>query len=152
MKGKKTDLGQASCAIARTLEVVGDWWSLLIVRDALLGNQRFGEFQKKLGLAKNILSSRLKKLVNDGIFSIEADTGSPAVHRYVLTQRGKQLAVVLTALWQWGEENCFRPGELKARLADRTSGKLLAKLELKSVDGRRVNPRDLQMVVQSKGG
>src|SRR6187399_611676 len=102
MKGKRTDLSSASCAIARTLQIIGDWWSLLIVRDAFKGQQRFGEFHKSLGLAKNILSSRLKKLVEAGIFRIEPDPESSLSHRYVLTPKGEQLCVVLVALWQWG--------------------------------------------------
>src|SRR3546814_2339992 len=71
MKGKRTDLGNADCGIARSLQIIGDWWSLLIVREAFQGKTRFGEFQKSIGLAKNILSSRLKKLVAEGIFRIE---------------------------------------------------------------------------------
>ena len=71
MKGRRTDLSRTPCATSRALEIVGDWWSLLIVRDALLGLQRFGEFQKSIGLAKNILSSRLKKLVDDGVLRVE---------------------------------------------------------------------------------
>src|SRR3546814_5444820 len=71
MKGKRTNLGNADCGIARSLEVVGDWWSLLIAREAFKGRERFGEFQKAIGLAKNILSARLKKLVEHDIFRIE---------------------------------------------------------------------------------
>jgi DNA-binding HxlR family transcriptional regulator len=150
MKGRKTDLGQAGCAVARSLDIIGDWWSLLIVRDALAGSQRFGQFQKNIGLAKNILSSRLKKLAHADIFTIEEDGGSPAVHRYVLTERGKRLAVVIIALWQWGEENCFGPGELEFGLADKTSGKMLAKLEIKTIDGKRISPVDLEIFLKPK--
>jgi DNA-binding HxlR family transcriptional regulator len=150
MKGRKTDLGQATCAIARTLDLIGDWWSLLIIRDAFLGSQRFGEFQKNIGLAKNILSSRLKKLVQGGIFNLEEDRGAPSVHRYVLTGRGKQLAVIITAIWQWGEENCFQPGELDFGLADAASGQMLAKMEIKTVDGRILEPHQLEMTLKQK--
>src|SRR6185503_11206116 len=100
MKGKRTDLRQASCGIARSLEIVGDWWSLLLIRNAFHGVERFGEFQKSLGLAKNILSARLKKLVKSGIFRIERDDASPSINRYVLTEKGEKLYVVLIALWQ----------------------------------------------------
>jgi DNA-binding HxlR family transcriptional regulator len=149
MRGRKTDLAQADCAIARSLSIIGDWWSLLIIRDALGGSQRFSEFQKNIGLAKNILSSRLRKLVQSEIFTIEDDHSSPSVHRYVLTGRGKQLAVVMLALWQWGEDNCF-PGKLDYGLADEASGKMLARMELKTTDGRRIDPHDLRMVVKMK--
>ena len=149
MRGRKTDLAQADCAIARSLSIIGDWWSLLIIRDALGGSQRFSEFQKNIGLAKNILSSRLRKLVQSEIFTIEDDRSSPSVHRYVLTGRGKQLAVVMLALWQWGEDNCF-PGKLDYGLADEASGKMLARMELETTDGRRIDPHDLRMVVRMK--
>src|SRR3546814_3429287 len=85
MKGKRTNLDNADCGIARSLEVVGDWWSLLIVREAFKGRERFGEFQKAIGLAKNILSARLKKLVEHDIFRIEPDADNGVGHRYVLT-------------------------------------------------------------------
>lgn len=150
MRGRKTDLSQAGCAVARSLEIIGDWWSLLIVRDALLGAQRFGEFQKSIGLAKNILSSRLKKLVRDKILRLEGDPDFPSVHRYVLTERGRQLAIVIMALWQWGEDHCFRTGELTVGLADEVSGKMLARLALTTTDGHPVDPRDLRMVVSAK--
>ncbi len=145
MKGKRADLGGAGCGIARSLQIVGDWWTLLIVRDAFHGRQRFGEFQKSLGLAKNILSARLKKLVDEGIFRIEADSDASPGHRYVLTPKGEQLCVILIALWQWGERNCFEPGELKSAMVDQLSGQPLARLQLTAQDGRVLGPRDFRM-------
>ena len=145
MKGKRTDLGQANCGIARALQIVGDWWSLLIVRQAFRGQQRFSEFQKTLGLAKNILSSRLKKLVDDGIFVIEPDPDFARSHRYVLTPKGEQLYVILIALWQWGEENCFVSGELDVAMVDKPSGQLLARLQPLAQDGRALGPRDFRL-------
>ncbi len=152
MKGKRTDLGEADCAIARSLGIIGDWWSLLIVRDAIGGKQRFGEFQKGLGLAKNILSTRLKKLVEQGIFTIESDRESPAFHRYVLTEKGEQLSVVLIALWQWGERTCFKPSEFKFNMVDKARGQPLAELELKTRDGRPLGPRDFAAMPKKKPG
>lgn len=148
MKGKRTDLGKSDCALARTLDVIGDWWSLLIVRDALLGRERFSEFQKNIGLAKNILSTRLKKLVEDGVMEIVEDDASPPTRRYVLTDRGRQLAVIVTALWQWGEENRFKRGALKIGLADAASGRSIAKLALRTDDGRVIDPRKLRMTLK----
>ncbi|HHV68329.1 MAG TPA: helix-turn-helix transcriptional regulator [Ochrobactrum intermedium] len=145
MKGKRTDLGQANCGVARALQIIGDWWSLLIVRDAFRGAQRFSEFQRSLGLAKNILSSRLKKLVDDGIFVIEPDPDSALSHRYVLTPKGEQLHVILIALWQWGEAHCFGPGELGIEMVDKLEGQPLALLEPFSLGGRTVGPRDFHL-------
>lgn len=145
MRGKRTDLRNANCGIARSLGVIGDWWSLLIVRDAFHGLERFGEFQKNLGLAKNILSTRLKKLTEDGIFTIEPDPASTLSHRYVLTPKGERLATIVVALWQWGEENCFEAGELKFDMVDREKGQTLARLQLTAQDGRTLGPRDFQV-------
>jgi len=152
MKGSRTDLSQAQCATSRALEIIGDWWSMLIVRDAFLGRQRFGEFQKSIGLAKNILSARLKKLVEDGVFRIERDEQSPSRRRYLLTERGDRLAVVLTALWQWGEENCFEPGELGVSLVEKATGQPLARLEIRTADGRPVDSQGLRMGLKDRAG
>lgn len=145
MKGRKTNLETANCGIARSLQIVGDWWTLLIVRDAFRGHQRFGEFQKNLGLAKNILSARLKKLVQEGVFTVEPHPDTPSSPRYVLTPKGEKLYTVLVALWQWGEENCFEPGELQAEMVDKVDGAPLRTLRVEAADGRLVGPRDFRL-------
>src|SRR3546814_2515117 len=111
MKGKRTDLGTTQCGIARSLGVIGDWWSLLIIRDAFIGLEHFGEFHRSLGLARNILSTRLKKLVEHGIFRIEPDEDNASLHRSLLTERGKDFYIVIMALCQWDDNGCFTPEE-----------------------------------------
>ena len=145
MKGKRTDLGDTSCGIARALEVVGDWWSLLIVREAFHGNQRFSEFEKSLGIARNILSKRLKKLVEDGIFSIEAGPDGRS-HPYVLTAKGEDLYVVLVALWQWGEGHCFSAGSPDHLMVDTSQARPLPRMTPVSASGKRVCPRDFRLI------
>jgi DNA-binding HxlR family transcriptional regulator len=98
---EKTDLSKLNCSLAGALSIVGDWWSLLIVRDALLGVQRFGEFRQSLGLAKNILADRLRRLVADGILTREGPERRPL---YGLTVKGRALAPALLALMQWGDQ------------------------------------------------
>jgi DNA-binding HxlR family transcriptional regulator len=95
------------CPIARSLEVVGDWWSLLIVREALQGTCRFSDFQQRLGLARNILSARLRKLVDQGVLETRPSAGRSDHHEYHLTPRGQRLEPVLAALSTWGKENLF---------------------------------------------
>ncbi|MGA2045637.1 MAG: helix-turn-helix domain-containing protein [Roseiarcus sp.] len=141
MRGKKTDLGASACAIARSLNVIGDWWSLLIIRDALAGARRFGEFQRKLGLARNILSVRLRKLVETGILETAPASDGSAHNEYLLTEKGEQLYLVLAALWQWGEKYSFDDGEQELSMVDRDKSQELAPLELRTIDGRRVGPR-----------
>jgi DNA-binding HxlR family transcriptional regulator len=135
-------MSDASCSIARALGVIGDWWSLLIVRDALNGLRRFSEFQTHLGLAKNILSARLKKLVDLGILEIVPDPDGSRHNAYVPTKRGEGLGVVLVSLWQWGEDNCFADRELRSAIVDRRHGEPLARLKLTTTSGREVGPGD----------
>lgn len=97
----KTDLSELNCSLARTLEVVGDWWTLLIVRDAFLGVRRFGDFQKSLGIAKNILATRLERLAAHGILERRGPERRPVYH---LTDRGRALLPATVALMQWGDQ------------------------------------------------
>ncbi|MBO0798089.1 MAG: helix-turn-helix transcriptional regulator [Blastocatellia bacterium] len=136
--------------MARSLQVIGDWWSLLIIRDAFRGKGRFSEFQKSLGLAKNILSSRLKKLVDEGILQIAMEDGTATYNRYILTEKGERLYIILAALWQWGEQNCSQEGELTYAMVDRQNMEPLAKLELMARDGRVLGPRDFHTVARSE--
>ncbi len=96
----KTDLSKLNCSLARTLEVVGDWWTLLIIRDAFLGVRRFGDFQRSLGIAKNILATRLERLVANGILERSGSEKRPV---YQLTDRGRALLPAMVALMQWGD-------------------------------------------------
>jgi DNA-binding HxlR family transcriptional regulator len=101
----------SACGVARPLDAIGDGWSLLIVRDAFGGLRRFGEFQKSLGLAKNILAARLKHLVAYGIMDAVPASDGSAYQEYVLTEKGRGLFPLLVALRQWGEDYFFEPGE-----------------------------------------
>ena len=100
---RNTSLAGFPCPVARSLDVVGEWWTLLIVRDALLGARRFDDF-KSTGIADNILSARLKKLVEDGIFERRLYRERPPRHEYVLTEKGRALHLVVAALRSWGLE------------------------------------------------
>ena len=133
---KRTRLERADCPIARSLDAIGDWWSLLIVRDALLGRRRFGEFQKSLGLAKNILTVRLRALVERGILELRPASDGSAYQEYVPTQKGRGIFPVLVALRQWNEEFDERPEEIATILVDRESARPVKKLELRARDGR----------------
>ncbi|MFE0820678.1 winged helix-turn-helix transcriptional regulator [Streptomyces sp. NPDC058847] len=95
----------STCSIARTLEVLGDAWTVLIIREALVaGSTRFQEFRDALGIAPNILSNRLEPLVEKGIFErrVYRESGERSRHEYVLTEEGRGLNVVIAALADWG--------------------------------------------------
>ncbi|GAA2349339.1 winged helix-turn-helix transcriptional regulator [Streptomyces violaceusniger] len=130
------------CPVARTVNAIGDWWSLLIVRDAFDGSRRFGEFHRSLGIAKNILSARLRALEEAEVLrGVPAPDG--ASHReYLLTDKGRALFPVIVALRQWGEEQCFTPGEDHSRLLDRRTSRPLRRLRIQAADGRLVEPED----------
>jgi DNA-binding HxlR family transcriptional regulator len=87
---------------------VGDWWSLLIVRDAFAGIRRFSDFKRSLGLARNILTTRLKGLVAQGVLTTEPASDGSAYQEYVLTDKGKALLPVMSALAQWGKAYLFQ--------------------------------------------
>src|SRR6266478_1218302 len=133
------------CPVARSLDTIGEWWSLLIVRDALSGIRRFSDFQKSLGLAKNILSARLKKLVACGIMEqVPASDGS-AYQEYALTPKGRELFPVIVALRQWGEGYLFARGEKRFQVLDKRTRKP-PRLEVQNAKGEIVTANDLELV------
>ena len=144
---KRKSLSEAYCPIARALDAIGDWWSLLIVREAFFGKRRFGEFQKGLGLAKNILATRLRKLVAGGILQIGPASDGSAYQEYVLTDKGRGLYTVLVALRQWGEECLYEPGELSNRLEDNEKNEAISRLEIRASDGRVLGPGDMHLAM-----
>jgi DNA-binding HxlR family transcriptional regulator len=142
---KRTSLAGDGCPIARALDVIGDWWSLLIIRDALLGRRRFGEFQKSLGLAKNILSARLRMLVDEGILSTAPAADGSAYQDYVLTDKGRGVFPILVALRQWSEAFDAHPGEIATVMVDREKGEPIEKIEIRARDGRLLGVGDTQL-------
>lgn len=140
---KRKSLQGAACPVARTLDLIGDWWSLLIIRDALEGIRRFSDFQKNLDIAKNMLSARLKGLVEQGILQTVPAADGGAHKEYVLTERGKALQTVIVALSQWGGEFMYAPGEPGSVMVDAQHRQPLRKLELVAEDGRVLAPQDV---------
>lgn len=97
------------CSLARTLEVVGERWTLLIIRDALVGRRRFEEFHENLEIARNVLADRLHRLVEQGVFDRVRYQTRPDRFEYVLTARGSDLATAVVALMQWGDRHLAGP-------------------------------------------
>ena len=142
---KRTSFEKAECPIARSLDSFGDWWSLLIIRDAFLGLRRFGEFERSLGCAKNILSVRLRALVDNGILKTAPASDGSAYQEYVLTPKGRGVFPVLVALRQWSEEFSGERGGFPTRLVDRNKGRPVRKLELRAGDGRLLGDGDTEV-------
>jgi DNA-binding HxlR family transcriptional regulator len=97
--------GQEPCSVARTLEIVGERWTWLIVRDAFLGLTRFGQFQQSLGIARNVLAARLALLVDEGVFERVRYSDRPPRHEYRLTEEGRDLFTALNALREFGDRH-----------------------------------------------
>jgi len=100
----RRDYEGQNCSIARALEVVGERWTLLIVRDVFLGVRRFDQFQESLGIARNVLTDRLNRLVEEGILERVRYSERPERFEYRLTSKGRELNIALTGLRQWGDK------------------------------------------------
>lgn len=108
-----------NCSVARALEVVGERWTLLIIRDVFLGRRRFDELQESLGIARNVLTTRLSRLVDDGILERVAYSERPARYEYRLTKKGRDLNLALAGLRQWGDAYLSeKPPTILRRRAD----------------------------------
>ena len=124
------------CPIARSLERVGEWWSILILRDASLGLRRFDEFQESLGIASNILTRRLKALVEAGLLERRRYSERPPRDEYVLTKAGRDFRPVLWALLTWGNKH-FAPEGASVVIVDSKTG---ARADPVLVDGKSGRP------------
>ena len=134
-----------TCPVARSVDIIGDRWSLLIVRDAFDGMRRFSDFQRSLGMARNILSDRLHKLVNSGILTTQAASDGTAYQEYVLTAKGERLFPVVVALRQWGEQHLFERGERHSLLIDRRTGKPVPLMAPAAQDGTALKAQDTEV-------
>ena len=131
------------CAIAQSLDVLGDWWTLLIVRDAFLGVRRFADFEARLGISKNVLAARLKRLCDHDVLErVEAGTHGSRME-YVLTPRGKDLITVITALRQWGDRWIYGEGQEPLRVLDRRTGRPVPRLCILDESGEPLRGRDM---------
>ena len=131
------------CSIARTLELVGERWTLLIVRDLFLGLRRFDEFLESLGIASNVLTDRLNRLVDEGIVERVRYNERPERFEYRLTAKGRELRLVLLALMQWGDRHIStKPPRIARRRSDRSR----VSVALVAADGTAIKPGDLELV------
>jgi DNA-binding HxlR family transcriptional regulator len=123
------------CPIARSLERVGEWWSILILRDAFKGVSRFDQFQKSLGIAPNMLTRRLNTLVESGLLERRLYSEKPPRHEYVLTPRGRDFRPVLWALMAWGNKH-FPPEGQTVTVVDAETGEQVDPVLIDSRSGR----------------
>ena len=136
-----------NCSIASALDVVGEPWTLLIVRDAFYGVRRFDDFQENLGIARNVLTARLKKLVEAGVFRKVAYRQRPLRHEYRLTEKGAALFTVIIGLKEWGDRfgGAARNGK-PMELVDGRDGRLVEPTLIDATSGQRLELTNVRAV------
>lgn len=134
------------CAIARALDIIGERWTILIIRDAFFGIRNFEGFQASLGIARNVLAARLAALVDADILSRVPDADDRRRVEYRLTEKGRALFPVIIALGDWGMRWETHSSKKEAFvIVDRVTGQPIAPLEVRSADGRLLSPRDTRI-------
>jgi DNA-binding HxlR family transcriptional regulator len=141
MKYKAFD--HLNCSLAQTLNIVGERWTLLILRDAFFGAKRFGQFERNLGIAKNILAARLGRLVEEGIME-KRDSDEGAHAEYVLTEAGLDLQPMLLSMTHWGDKYRANPKGDRLVFVERETGDPIRRMSVVSQDGRELRPRDIR--------
>lgn len=121
---RKASFADMHCAIAQSLEIIGEWWTLLVIRDAFLGIRRFDDFVDRLGISRNVLTNRLDTLVEAGVFERRYYDEGRGRADYVLTPKGRALWPVITTLREWGDEWLLGEGNEPVLLEHRACGEL----------------------------
>ena len=130
-----------NCSLAQTLNVIGERWTVLILRDAFFGVSRFDEFQQRLGIARNMLAARLKQLTDEGVLDrVVGKTGRP---EYRLTDKGYELIPILVAMAHWGDRHKPNPKGARAIFIDRKTGKPIQRMSIRSAAGERLDPKQI---------
>ena len=142
---QRTVWADADCPMARAVDLVGEWGSLLILREAFGGVTRFDDFQERLQISRHLLTTRLKKLVAGGVLARQPIADGGKRQEYVLTPMGQDFYTTVVALRQWGDRWLFAPRPHPADMVDAVDGSVLAPLEVRSSKGRRVGPGDIRL-------
>ena len=120
---RRTRFDESPCPIARTTDLIGDWWTPIVMREAFLGRRRFDEFQQALNLSRGVLAQRLARLVEEGLLEKRPYQDRPTRHEYLLTDKGRDFYAVLAAMWRWGSDWLWEEGEATPfELVDRETG------------------------------
>lgn len=137
------EIGGVPCSVARTLSVIGDRWTLLVLRDAFLRTRRFEDFQRHLGVTRHLLADRLKKLVDAGVLEKKVYQEKPARHEYVLTEKGRDLYPVIVALLGWGDRWMVDEDGPPLALVHKGCGHRMTPATVCSECGEPIGPRDV---------
>ena len=143
---RKASFVDMHCSIAQSLEIVGEWWTLLILRDAFLGVRRFDDFVERLGISRNILTDRLDTLVDAGVLARRPYDEARGRYDYLLTDKGRALWPVMTALRQWGDEWIYGDGNEPLLIEHRSCGSVTTGQMTCSACGETLDVRSVRAV------
>jgi DNA-binding HxlR family transcriptional regulator len=141
---RRTRFDRAPCPIARTTDLIGDWWTPVLLRNACLGVRRFEDFQRTLGVPRAVLAKRLERLVAEGLLTREPYQQRPLRTEYRLTDKGRAFFDVLAAMWRWGEDWLWPDGEPPVELVDRETGRRIRPVVVDEATGERIDLRKLR--------
>jgi DNA-binding HxlR family transcriptional regulator len=147
---KRTRFDDWPCPIARTTDLVGDWWTPLVMREAFLGRRRFDEFVDALGIPRAVLATRLERLVDEGLLRKEQYEDHPPRCHYKLTAKGVAFYDVLAAMWRWGIDWQWPDGEAPLMLVDRDSGDEVVPVVVDERTGDRLDVRRLRVTSRTR--
>lgn len=142
---RRTSFAEVQCPVARALERTGEWWSMLILRDAFYGSRRFDEFERSLGISPNSLTRRLNALVDSGLLVREQYQDRPVRFEYVLTDSGRDFLPVLLGLRKWGMEH-DRPGEVRVEMVDARTREPIEPVLVDRRTGREIAGEDVVFI------
>jgi DNA-binding HxlR family transcriptional regulator len=148
---QRKTFSEMNCSIARALDEIGEWWSLLIVRECVLGTTRFEQFQERLGIARNILTIRLKRLIEIGVIEKVSLEEKGRREGYRLTVKGEDLFPVLVSLQQWGDKWAAGEKGPPIHMVEQETGRLLGPVGPISSTGRVLGFRDIRLEIGPGG-
>lgn len=150
---RRTKFDNASCPIARATDLIGDWWTPLVLREAFYGRRRFDEFQTALDVPRAVLTARLKRLVDEGLMDRVAYQDSPPRHEYRLTEKGRAFWDVLAAMFRWGSDWMWPAGEQPSvHFTDRDTGRVVRPMVVDEGTGERLDVRRIRLTVNPAAG
>jgi DNA-binding HxlR family transcriptional regulator len=142
---KRSSFEAMNCSLARSLEVFGEWWSLLIIREAMWGTSRFDDFHIRLGIARNILVTRLEKLEEEGVIARQQSTESARIYDYVLTDKGWDLFPAVVAIMQWGDRWIHSDSGPPIQFFDHVSGSEIKTIGVQNQKGKALRPNQIDI-------
>ena len=140
---RRTRFEEWNCSIARATDILGDWWTPLVVREAFYGTRRFDDFVERLGIGRNILTERLHRLTDEGILDKVAYQDRPARYEYRLTEKGRALFGVIAALHRWGNDWLAGDEGPPIEMVDRTTGEVINPVVVDEATGKPLDPRQI---------